>query len=90
MEHNMKLDSGPFERVKSGVKKTEVRLNDQKRKEIKIGDSIVFSKRPELKEKLKVKVLNRKEINAYPNMDNYYSKEEQEKYGFVVFDIVLS
>ena len=83
----MRLNPEPFGLTKSGIKKTEVRLNDEKRKSIKIGDIIVFSKRPELKEKIEVKVIGRKEYSEYPS--DYYSKEEQEKYGIVVFDIVL-
>lgn len=89
MEHAMRLDPDPFEKIKLGIKKTEIRLNDKKRKGIRIGDKIVFVKRPELKEKIKVKVIKRREMESYPNMDKYYSKEEQDKYGFVMFEITL-
>ncbi len=85
----MRLDPDPFEKIKLGIKKTEIRLNDKKRKGIRIGDKIVFVKRPELKEKIKVKVIKRREMESYPNMDKYYSKEEQDKYGFVMFEITL-
>lgn len=47
MNHNMHLDGEPFEMVKSGVKKFEYRLNDEKRQLIKVGDIITFYKRPE-------------------------------------------
>jgi len=83
----MRLNPEPFELIKSGIKKAEVRLNDEKRKNIKIGDIIVFSKRPELKEKIEVKVIGRKEYSEYPT--KYYSEEEQLRYGIVVFDIEL-
>jgi len=83
----MRLNPEPFERIKSGLKKNEVRLNDEKRKKISAGDTIIFSKRPELSEKIRVRVLGRKEVKSFPNMDKFYPKEEQDKYGFVIFDI---
>lgn len=41
--HNMKLHHSPFERIKSGEKKIELRLFDEKRQQIKAGDKIVFT-----------------------------------------------
>ncbi|MGE4232047.1 MAG: ASCH domain-containing protein [Bacteriovoracia bacterium] len=38
----MKLDDIPFKATQSGKKIIEVRLNDDKRKEIKVGDIILF------------------------------------------------
>jgi ASC-1-like (ASCH) protein len=52
----MKLQEGPFERIKSGKKILELRLFDEKRQLIKVGDEIEFSKLPELSEKVIVKV----------------------------------
>ena len=43
MIHNMKLNSFPFEMIKSGVKTIELRLFDEKRQQIKTGDKIVFT-----------------------------------------------
>ena len=40
--HYMKLYAGPFERMKSGEKNIEFRLNDEKRRKVKIGDYITF------------------------------------------------
>ncbi len=85
----MKLNPDSFERMKSGVKRIEVRLNDDKRKEVKVGEIIIFSKRPELKERLKARVMGRKEVKTYVGMDKYYSKEEQGKHGFVIFELVF-
>ncbi len=39
----MKLAPHPFEMIKSGQKTIELRLMDEKRKEIKIGEEIVFT-----------------------------------------------
>lgn len=41
--HNMKLHSTPFEMIKSGQKTIELRLFDEKRQQIKAGDTIIFS-----------------------------------------------
>ncbi len=41
--HNMKLHSSPFEMIKSGKKTIELRLYDEKRQQIKAGDTIVFT-----------------------------------------------
>lgn len=58
MLHKMKLKESPFERIKNGTKTIEFRLYDEKRKQIKIGDKIEFSKLPELEEKIVVEVLD--------------------------------
>ena len=58
MLHQMKLKESPFERIKNGTKTIEFRLYDEKRKQIKIGDKIEFSKLPELEEKIVVEVLD--------------------------------
>ena len=41
-KYNMKLMPKYFECIKSGTKRIELRLNDEKRKNIAIGDEIVF------------------------------------------------
>jgi ASC-1-like (ASCH) protein len=43
--HIMQLHDGPFEKISNGTKKIEIRINDEKRRAIKIGDHIVFTKR---------------------------------------------
>ena len=42
MKHQMKLNREPFEQMKSGIKTIELRLYDEKRSLIKIGDEIEF------------------------------------------------
>ncbi|MDE6004323.1 MAG: DUF1810 family protein [Oscillospiraceae bacterium] len=43
MLHQMKLKSSPFEKIKNGSKTIELRLNDEKRQKVQIGDFIEFS-----------------------------------------------
>lgn len=52
------LDPEIFELVKNGTKNVEARVNDEKRRQIKIGDKIEVLKRPEEKETLWVCVKN--------------------------------
>ena len=55
--HKMRLQSEPFEKIKSGTKRIELRLFDEKRKLINIGDTIEFQKQSEETEMLHVKVV---------------------------------
>lgn len=52
----MHLNIEPFALTKNGVKDLEYRLNDEKRREIKVGDTIIFYKRLEEKEIIKAMV----------------------------------
>lgn len=108
MKHEMKLHNQPFEKIKSGTKTIELRLNDEKRQLLKIKDIIEFTNRQTL-EKILVEI---EELHKYPSfeelykhfdkismgyneneeanpkdMDEYYSKEEQDKYGVVGIQI---
>lgn len=56
MKYIMKLNPKYFEYMKNGTKEVEIRLNDDKRKNLKIGDEIIFQKEPKLKEELCTKV----------------------------------
>lgn len=42
MEYIMQLAAEPFEKLRNGTKKIEMRLYDEKRKRIKTGDTILF------------------------------------------------
>ena len=42
MLHCMKLNRDPFEKIKSGSKTIEMRLFDEKRQRISVGDFIEF------------------------------------------------
>ncbi len=53
----MRLNEKPYESMKTGRKFYEVRLNDEKRRLVEVGDTIDFLKLPEEKEKLKVEVI---------------------------------
>ena len=56
MLHIMKLKEQYFNYIKYGTKEYEIRLNDEKRKNIKKGDFIEFQKEPFLEEKMLIMV----------------------------------
>ena len=68
MEHEMKLQPEYFEFIKEGTKRIEIRLNDEKRSQIKLGDTIKFLKEPEKKETLKAKVVGLLRYNTFEDM----------------------
>jgi len=43
MTHHMTLAADPFRAVQSGRKTVELRLYDEKRRQLKVGDEIVFT-----------------------------------------------
>lgn len=57
-----------FNAIKEGKKTVEVRLNDEKRRAIKIGDTIEFIKVPEQNEALQVHVINLRKYDTFEEM----------------------
>ena len=113
MKHQMKLQDAPFEMIEKGIKTIELRLLDEKRRLIQVGDKIEF-----VHVKNAARVLNSRVIalhvfasyeELYANlpllkcgytkedihtarpsdMDVYYTKEKQKKYGVVGIEIEL-
>lgn len=56
MTHTMKLNPEPYEKIRNGQKTIELRLNDEKRQKINIGDLIEFTQ-TETGEKLVTEVV---------------------------------
>ena len=46
MEHILKLQPKYFDYINNGTKRIELRLYDEKRQKIDIGDTIIFQKEP--------------------------------------------
>lgn len=103
MLHKMKLRTSPFEKIKNGSKTIELRLNDEKRQKVQVGDYIEFSYLDDPKQKIQTRVtalhhfssfaelynsLSKEKLGyavsetlAPDHMDEYYTREEQDKYG---------
>lgn len=75
MEHNLTLYDAPFKLIKSGLKTIEMRLNDDKRKRIKVNDTIVFENIIS-KEKISVVVTSKKSFKSFEDLYAYYPKEK--------------
>lgn len=108
MIREMNLHNEPFNLIKQGTKTIELRLYDEKRQQIKVGDTIVFTNRS-TNEKISTLVTNLYIFNSFDelykqfdkvsmgynenekvdpsDMEIYYPKEEQQKYGVVGIEI---
>ena len=101
MNHRMKLDPVPFARMKAGQKTVELRLNDEKRRRVRVGDTITFTDTGS-GEELTVTVTA---LHPFPgfselfaalgtapcggpvDMDRYYAPEDQKKWGVLGIEI---
>lgn len=68
MEHILKLQPKYFDYIDKGTKRIELRLFDEKRQKINIGDTIIFQKEPELEIKMKVKVIGLLRYNTFEKL----------------------
>lgn len=108
----MRLEPEIFERIKSGRKTLEIRLNDEKRQLIKLGDEIDFLKRPDFVEVARTEVIGLLFYRTFDelmtdqparfigyeesdkpklmgSMREFYSEEDEKKYGAVGIRIRL-
>ena len=83
MTHIMRLNPAPFEMIACGDKTIELRLNDEKRRKIKIGDEITFVNTENSLKTIKVEVIgiyrfkSFKELYAnLPLLECGYTKED--------------
>ena len=79
MTHEMKLKVIYFDKIKSGEKIYEVRLNDEKRKLINVGDFILFKREPELREEIKAQV---KDLIYFKSFNELVGSLPLSKVGF--------
>ena len=73
--YNMKLMTKYFDYIKNGSKKIELRLNDEKRKNIKIGDEIIFEEVAENPRHLKTRVIDLYYENSFNDLIEKYNIE---------------
>jgi ASC-1-like (ASCH) protein len=78
MEHIMTLFEEPFNKIKNRQKNIEVRLNDEKRQNIRVGDLITFYRLPEKTERVTVKV---SEKFAFESFKQLYGKFDFPLFG---------
>lgn len=78
MLHEMKLQNDPFVKIKNGTKTIEMRLYDEKRKKVKVGDLIEFTN-IESNEKLITKVTN---VYRYKDFGELYENYDKVSIGY--------
>lgn len=76
MTHNMKLNEIPFAKIKNKTKTIELRLYDEKRRKIKVGDSICFNSKTD---KLIATV---KALHIFCSFEELYSALPLDKCGY--------
>jgi len=69
MVHEMKLNEKAFLNIKNGIKKFELRLFDDRRKNIDIGDTITFHNLNNLDNTISVEVLA---LLRYPSFKDFF------------------
>ncbi len=83
MQHLMNLKSGPFESIKAFRKTVEMRLFDEKRQTINVGDSILF-KNVSSGEQLLVEVVD---LQIFPSFVELYAHYDKIAIGYNNDDI---
>ena len=81
MNYNMNLNDRPFEMIKSGAKTIELRLYDEKRRKIKVGDTICFNSKTD---KLTSTV---RALHIFRNFEELYAALPLDKCGYNVDEI---
>lgn len=76
MKHVMRLKKIPFELIKNGRKKIEVRLYDEKRRQIKIGDEIDFINTDNSTEKITTRVVEFLRCQSFSDLYEDYPAED--------------
>lgn len=70
MKHEIKLQPQYYNFMLNGTKRVELRLFDEKRQQIKIGDTIKILKEPDLIESFEVKVIGLLRYKSFEYMFN--------------------
>lgn len=76
MLHQMKLQPSPFAKIKKGTKTIEVRLNDDKRQLLNVGDEIEFSLMTNPTQTIKAKVVGLDKFRTFKELFFAYPAEE--------------
>ena len=75
----LRLNKKPFESIKNGEKTIEMRLYDEKRQQINIGDYIIFKERDNEENQIKVIV---EDMDIYANFEELYKNHDKQSLGY--------
>jgi len=79
MRHDMRLQREPFEQIKSGKKTIELRLYDEKRQRIRVGDTVTFTAADASDDSIAVRV---EALHRFANFRELFDVLPMEKCGF--------
>ena len=68
MIHEMKLQPKYYDYILTGTKRIEIRLNDEKRQAIQLGEKIKFLKEPNLDESFEAKVIGLLKYSSFEDL----------------------
>ena len=72
--HILQLNPQPFDSIKSGIKTIEMRLFDDKRQKITVGDIITFLNRKDNNQQIQVKVKALHRFNSFQELYKHFDK----------------
>lgn len=78
MQYNMNLHNGPFESIKSGSKTIEMRLYDERRKTLQVGDTILFTNNS-TSEQMLAKIVS---LQVFDNFEDLYRHFDKVSIGY--------
>jgi len=74
----MQLFAAPFNAMKTGAKTVEIRLNDDKRQRVRVGDLIEFNNRSNQDQKLVTKVVKIDRYESFRDLLNVITPGDDE------------
>lgn len=87
MEYTMRLTAAPFDKLRNGSKRIELRLYDEKRKKIKIGDTILFISLEDPNDTVLTRVLD---IYVFASFGDLYRALPLEDLGYNKKDMAMA
>ena len=87
MNHTMNLNPKPFHAIEAGTKDIELRLYDEKRQRIQVGDYITFQKIDDQTCTLTVKVIK---LHRFASFKDLYEHCDLTRCGYTKEDVHLA
>ena len=87
MTHEMKLNPRPFSLMAEGKKTIELRLYDEKRQKIQIGDTLAFSNTEAPEQSIVTTVVA---LHRFPDFEALYRELPLEKCGYATEEIATA
>ena len=76
--HRLQLTAVPFDTIASGKKTIESRLYDRKRKNIQVGDTVIFTNRENPDQTVSAKVIS---LHPHETFHDLFSHNDPAKFG---------